>query len=77
MEHRRAGGGRVALEPLRPELAQRLRELRAAPEVARWWGLPEEGWFFEESDPDDRYRQNERAIHVYAKLGFRRVGVLR
>jgi aminoglycoside 6'-N-acetyltransferase len=133
----------VGLQPLRPEHAERLRELRAAPEVSRWWGPPEEGWpleadegltklvvtlgdeivgyvqFFEEPDPDSRYAdldifvaagrhdqglgtealelalgnlleerghhrvtlttstENARAIHIYEKLGFRRVGVLR
>lgn len=133
----------MGLEPLGPEHAERLRELRAAPEVSRWWGPPEEGWplegedeltklvvtlgeevvgfvqVFEEPDPDSRYadadifiapeRQdqglgteafglvlthlleerghhrvtlttspdNARAIRVYEKLGFRRVGVLR
>ncbi len=133
----------MGLEPLGPEHAERLRELRATPEVSRWWGPPEEGWpleveeeltklvvthseevvgfvqVFEEPDPGSRYadvdifiaaeRQdqglgteafglvlshlfderghhrvtlttspdNARAIHVYEKLGFRRVGVLR
>jgi aminoglycoside 6'-N-acetyltransferase len=133
----------VGLDPLEREHAERLRELRAAPEVSRWWGPPEEGWpleagdeltrlvvtlgeevvgfvqVFEEPDPDSRYadadifiapeRQdqglgteafglvlthllderghhrvtlttspdNARAIRVYEKLGFRRVGVLR
>ncbi len=139
----RLRGPRVGLEPLGPEHAGRLRELRAAPEVSRWWGPAEEGWpleaeeeltmlvvrhgeevvgfvqVFEEPDPDARYADvdifiaaeqqdqglgteafglvlahllderahhrvtlttspdNARAIHVYEKLGFRTVGVLR
>jgi aminoglycoside 6'-N-acetyltransferase len=136
-------GPRVVLEPVRAEHAERLRELRAAAEVERWWGPAEEGWpleveeeltklvvkvdgdvvgfvqFWEEPDPEARYADidifigadhqerglgseamtvalahlmevrghhrvtlttsphNARAIHVYEKLGFRRVGVLR
>ena len=136
-------GERLLLEPLRPEHADRLRALRQAPEVARWWDPPEEGWplaqqddadhkltitvggevagflqFWEEPDPDARHADvdiflgpdhqeqglgpealrtlirhlieqrghhritlttstaNERAIRVYEKVGFRRVGVL-
>jgi aminoglycoside 6'-N-acetyltransferase len=37
-------GDRLALEPVRPEHARRLRELRAAPEVGRWWGPPPDAW---------------------------------
>jgi aminoglycoside 6'-N-acetyltransferase len=37
-------GERLALEPLHPEHADRLRALRDAPEVARWWGPAPEGW---------------------------------
>jgi aminoglycoside 6'-N-acetyltransferase len=136
-------GPRVVLEPMRSEHAERLRELRAASEVERWWGPAEDGWpleveeeltklvvkvggdvvgfmqFWEEEDPQARYAdidifiaadhqerglgseamtvalahlmeerghhrvtlttspENARAIHVYEKLGFRRVGVLR
>jgi aminoglycoside 6'-N-acetyltransferase len=128
---------------MRSEHAERLRELRAAPEVERWWGPAEDGWpleveeeltklvvnaggdvvgfvqFWEEADPEARHAdidifiaaghqerglgseamavalahlmderghhrvtlttspKNARAIHVYEKLGFRRVGVLR
>ena len=32
------------LEPVRPEHAERLRELRATPEVAHWWDPAPEGW---------------------------------
>ena len=39
------------LEPVRPEHAERLRELRATPEVARWWDPAAEGWPLE-PDPD-------------------------
>jgi aminoglycoside 6'-N-acetyltransferase len=132
-----------ALEPVRPEHADRLRELRRTPEVARWWDPAPEGWplepeadleklvvlvdgevagyvqFWEEPDPSARHadvdiflapdRQdrglgtevmravirhliddrghhritlgasvdNARAIRVYEKVGFRKVGVLR
>jgi aminoglycoside 6'-N-acetyltransferase len=133
----------LRLEPLSPEDAERLRELRRTPEVARWWDPPPDDWplaeeqgvdekltitvdgevagfvqVFEESDPDARYADvdiflgpdhqdrglgteamrtvvrrlieerghhritlttspaNKRAIRVYEKLGFRRVGVL-
>jgi aminoglycoside 6'-N-acetyltransferase len=134
----------VVLEPVRPEHAERLRELRRSPEVARWWDPPSEGWpleeddendtrlsvvadgelvgyvqFWEEPDPTGRHADvdiflgpdsqdrglgtevmrmvvrhlieerghhritlstsvdNARAIHVYEKVGFRRVGVTR
>jgi aminoglycoside 6'-N-acetyltransferase len=30
--------------PVAPRHAERLRELRADPEVARWWDPPPEGW---------------------------------
>jgi aminoglycoside 6'-N-acetyltransferase len=33
-----------ALVPVRPEHADRLRALRATPEVARWWDPPTEDW---------------------------------
>lgn len=39
------------LEPVRPEHAERLRELRATPEVAHWWDPAPEGWPLE-PDPD-------------------------
>jgi aminoglycoside 6'-N-acetyltransferase len=134
---------RLVLEPVRPEHANRLRELRRTPEVARWWDPAGEGWpldeeadlhklaviadgelvgyiqFWEEPDPSSRHADvdiflgpeaqdrglgteamraavrhliedrghhritlgtsvdNERAIRVYEKVGFRRVGVLR
>ena len=32
------------LEPVRAEHAERLRELRRTPEVARWWESPPDGW---------------------------------
>ena len=135
-------GEHVAIEELRPEHAARLRELHAAPAVARWWFEPAPGWpleeddedllrlvvvvggevvgylqFAEELDPDMRSAdvdlfldpahhgrglgtdtmrtivrhliedrghhritlstspENQRAIHVYEKVGFRAVGV--
>lgn len=37
-------GERVRLRPVAPADAQRLRELRAAPEVAAWWHPAEAGW---------------------------------
>lgn len=37
-------GEHVVLEPLAPEHAERLRELHATPEVARWWQLPADDW---------------------------------
>jgi aminoglycoside 6'-N-acetyltransferase len=37
-------GERVVIVPVGPEHAARLRELRAHPEVARWWDPPPEGW---------------------------------
>jgi aminoglycoside 6'-N-acetyltransferase len=136
-------GERVVLEPVRAEHTDRLRELRAAPEVARWWDPAPDGWpldrepdleklallvdgevvgyvqFWEEPDPAGRHADvdifvgpaaqgrglgteamrtvvrhliedrghhritlatsvdNARAIHVYEKVGFRKVGVMR
>jgi aminoglycoside 6'-N-acetyltransferase len=35
---------RLVLEPVRPEHAERLRLLRATPEVGRWWNPPAAGW---------------------------------
>ena len=37
-------GDRVVLEPLRPDHADRLREMRNAPEVARRWDPAPDGW---------------------------------
>ncbi len=37
-------GEQIAIVELRPEHAARLQELHAAPEVARWWFEPEDGW---------------------------------
>jgi aminoglycoside 6'-N-acetyltransferase len=134
---------RLLLEPVRPEHAERLRELRRTPEVARWWNEAEEDWpldeeadlhklavvaggelvgyiqFWEDPDPTSRHADvdiflgpgaqdrglgteamkevvrllieerghhritlgtsvdNARAIRVYEKVGFRKVGVLR
>jgi aminoglycoside 6'-N-acetyltransferase len=134
---------RLALEPVRPEHADRLRALRLTPEVARWWQPPAEEWpldvepelhklavlvddqvtgyiqFWEDPDPTSRHADvdiflgpgaqdrglgteamravvrelieerghhritlgtsvdNARAIRVYEKVGFRKVGVLR
>ena len=133
----------VVLEPVRPEQAERLRELRSSPEVARWWDPAPAGWPFEadpsleklaivvdgelagyiqfEEELDETFRHadvdiflgpqsqgrglgteamrmivrhlieerghhrvtlstsvdNARAIRVYEKVGFRRVGVMR
>jgi aminoglycoside 6'-N-acetyltransferase len=44
-------GERVVLRPVEPAHAARLREIRAEPDVACWWGPPEEG-FPEDDDPD-------------------------
>jgi aminoglycoside 6'-N-acetyltransferase len=139
----RIEGERLVREPVGAEHAERLVELRRAPEVARWWDPPPEGWplkaepdmsalalvvggevagyvqFWEEPDPEHRHADvdiflgpdardrglgteamrmvvrhliegrdhqritlstsvdNARAIHIYEKLGFRRVGVMR
>jgi aminoglycoside 6'-N-acetyltransferase len=133
---------RVVLEPVRAEHADRLRELRRTPEVARWWDPPADDWpldeeadlhklaviadgelvgyiqYWEDPDPSSRHADvdiflgpdaqgrgigteamravvrhlieerghhritlgtsvdNARAIHVYEKVGFRKVGVL-
>jgi aminoglycoside 6'-N-acetyltransferase len=133
----------LALEPVRPEHAERLRELRRTPEVARWWDPPAGDWpldeeadlhklavladgelvgyiqFWEDPDASSRHADvdiflgpdaqdrglgtaamravvrhlieerghhritlgtsvdNARAIRVYEKVGFRRVGVMR
>jgi aminoglycoside 6'-N-acetyltransferase len=37
-------GDGLVVEPTRPEHGDRLRELRATPEVARWWDPAPEGW---------------------------------
>jgi aminoglycoside 6'-N-acetyltransferase len=37
-------GERLVLEPMQPEHAERLRELRNTPEVARWWQRAPDGW---------------------------------
>ena len=134
---------RLVLEPVRPEHADRLRELRRTPEVARWWDPAGEDWpldeeadlhklaviadgelvgyiqFWEDPDPSSRHADVDiflgpeaqdrglgpeamwavgrllgeerghhritlgtsvdtaRAIRVYEKVGFRKVGVLR
>jgi aminoglycoside 6'-N-acetyltransferase len=136
-------GERVVIVPAGPEHAGRLRELRAHPEVARWWDAPPDEWplarepgfrvfallvegepagalqYWEVSDPGSRHADvdiligpehqdrglgteamrlivghlvedrghhritlstavdNDRAIHVYEKVGFRPVGVTR
>jgi aminoglycoside 6'-N-acetyltransferase len=143
MDPHRIAGDRLVLEPVRQEHVQRLRQLRATPDVARWWDPAPEGWplepeadltrlalvvdgevsgyvqFWEEPDPSGRHADvdiflgpgaqgrglgteamrtvvrhliedrghhritlgtsvdNKRAIHVYEKVGFRRVGVMR
>jgi aminoglycoside 6'-N-acetyltransferase len=136
-------GERLVIIPADPGNAERLRELRAVPEVARWWDPPPDDWplpdepglqvyaivvdgepagaiqYWEEPDPGSRHAdvdillgpnhqdrglgteamslivrhlvedrghhrvtlstavENARAIHVYEKVGFRRVGVTR
>jgi aminoglycoside 6'-N-acetyltransferase len=37
-------GDGLVLEPIRPEHWDRLRELRATPEVVRWWEPAPQGW---------------------------------
>jgi aminoglycoside 6'-N-acetyltransferase len=37
-------GERVTIVPAAPENAERLRELRTEPEVARWWDAPPGDW---------------------------------
>jgi aminoglycoside 6'-N-acetyltransferase len=37
-------GDRLALVPVRPEHADRLRALRRTPEVGRWWDPPPDDW---------------------------------
>jgi aminoglycoside 6'-N-acetyltransferase len=139
-------GERVVLRPVVVEDAEALRAIRSEPEVARYWGPPQEGWpleepgtelpdvvmlaiesggeligfaeYFEEPDPDARSADmdifittrlharglgteafsvlaehllddrghhrltlgadpgNARAIRMYERLGFRRVGIL-
>ncbi len=44
-------GPRVALEPCAPAHRERLREIHALPEVARWWGKLGEGWPAASTDP--------------------------
>jgi aminoglycoside 6'-N-acetyltransferase len=44
VETRGPGGERLVLEPVRAEHAERLRRLRATPEVARWWEPAPDGW---------------------------------
>ena len=40
----RTQSAELQIKPLRPEHAERLRELRADPEVARWWDPPPDEW---------------------------------
>jgi aminoglycoside 6'-N-acetyltransferase len=44
-------GDGLVLQPVRPEHAERLLELRTTPEVARWWDPPPDGWPLE-AEPD-------------------------
>ncbi|HEX2058016.1 MAG TPA: GNAT family protein [Actinomycetota bacterium] len=46
-------GERVVLRPVEPGDAPDLRRIRAAPEVARWWGSPDDE-FPEPDQPGDR-----------------------
>jgi aminoglycoside 6'-N-acetyltransferase len=41
-------GERVVLRPVTPADADALRAMRSEPEVARYWGPPEDGWPLEE-----------------------------
>ncbi len=133
-------GERVTLRPVVEADREPLWRMRSEPEVARWWGPPEDGWpgteedvillaivlggnvvglvqFWEEPDDDARYADvdvfvtsalhdrglgtealtlladhltrdrghhrltlatspdNHRAIRVYERLGFRRIGI--
>jgi aminoglycoside 6'-N-acetyltransferase len=40
----RAQSAELQIEPVRSKHAERLRELRTVPEVARWWGPPPDDW---------------------------------
>jgi aminoglycoside 6'-N-acetyltransferase len=44
-------GEGLIVQPVRPEHAERLLELRATPGVARWWDPPPDGWPLE-AEPD-------------------------
>jgi aminoglycoside 6'-N-acetyltransferase len=44
VELRTLRSDRLVLEPVRPEHAERLRLLRATPEVGRWWNPPPAEW---------------------------------
>ena len=48
-------GERVRLRPVEPADAERLRELRATPEVAAWWHSAGEGWPIEVEDGETYY----------------------
>ncbi|MEA2332688.1 MAG: aminoglycoside 6-N-acetyltransferase [Thermoleophilaceae bacterium] len=49
-------GERLVLEPLRPEHAERLREMRRTPEVERWWHPAEPDWPLDpQDDVDERF----------------------
>lgn len=44
-------GERVVLRPLGPGDAAAVRRIRAAPEVVRWWGSPEDDFPRDDGDP--------------------------
>jgi aminoglycoside 6'-N-acetyltransferase len=48
-------GDGVVLRPLEPDDASRLRDLRALPEVATWWGPPEDDFPFGDDDEAVRF----------------------
>ncbi|MCW3008637.1 MAG: family N-acetyltransferase [Solirubrobacterales bacterium] len=49
------GPGDLTLRPLVPEDVDELRRIRATPEVARWWDLPEAGFPLSD-DPESKRR---------------------
>jgi aminoglycoside 6'-N-acetyltransferase len=56
-------GPRIVLRPVEPRDAERLRALRAAPEVAAWWHGADEGWPLA-PDEDERYYVIEHGDRV-------------
>jgi aminoglycoside 6'-N-acetyltransferase len=48
-------GEHVVLRPIEPRDVLRLLEIRAAPEVARWWHEPEPDWPFSDDPASTRF----------------------
>lgn len=48
-------GDRVSLRPLGPEDVETLRHIHSEPEVARWWGLPDDGFPLHDYPEAHRY----------------------